>query len=170
VRGILMTTTCLGLFAAVGCENVPPPVHDERRPFNLWVVQSLDDESIANAVITQHTLYPYHFARGGTALNDLGKRDVRILARHFNEYAGELNMRRGRENDASYVARIAAVQAELGKHGVTADRVRVVDGMPGGDGVASDRAIEITSRSSAPFVGNEEGVSTVGSMNAGGRP
>jgi outer membrane protein OmpA-like peptidoglycan-associated protein len=48
--------------------------------------QALTDESVANAVITQRTVFPYHFVSGTTALTELGIRDLQILAAHFKKY------------------------------------------------------------------------------------
>lgn len=51
-------------------------------------------------------------------------------------------MPRGSANDALYAARSDAVLAFLREHEVKTEGVRIVDGQPDGDGMASERVVE----------------------------
>ena len=141
----------LALAGLAGCarEGGIMRVDDQRQPVNRWAIATMDDESVANAIIAQHTLYPYHFLSNSADLNELGERDVKILARHYSRYPGEINLRRGSENDAMYDARIQSVTRLLTVLGVAQGGIKIVDRAPGGDGVASERAVEILARSMA---------------------
>jgi hypothetical protein len=108
---------------------------------------AIRNASLNNAIITQHTLYPYHFAAGSAELNDLGTRDLHVLAEHFKKAQagspGELNVRRGNASESLYEARVKAVLESLTAHGVETGMVAVKDGLPGGDGMSSERVIVI---------------------------
>jgi hypothetical protein len=147
VRITLLASLALAGLSGCAREGGLLRVDDQRQPVNRWTIETTDDESVANAVIAQHTLYPYHFVVNGADLNELGERDVKILARHLSRYPGELNLRRGSENQAMYDARIQGVTSMLVAFGVDKGGIKVVDKVPGGDGVSSERALEILERS-----------------------
>jgi len=107
------------------------------------LVKTLNNISVENAIITQHTIYPYHFAADGEQLNELGRRDLAVLARHFAENAGTLNVRRGQTPAALYEARVAHVVQSLKQAGVDTTRLSVSDEMPGGTGMPSERVVTI---------------------------
>jgi hypothetical protein len=98
---------------------------------------------IENALITQHTLYPYHFVTDGEALNDLGRRDLGVLAGHYAEHPGVLNIRRDQTPEELYNARVVHVLAALKEAGVQTERVSVSDDMPGGSGMPSEQVVTI---------------------------
>jgi hypothetical protein len=110
---------------------------------NAALVNTFADSAIANAILAQHTLYAYHFARGGSALNELGLRDLDILAAHFKENPGELNVRPGDASASLYEARVNEVRNTLAKAGVARDRVTLARGLPGGDGMPAEQVIRI---------------------------
>jgi hypothetical protein len=123
-------------------EEPPVTTDDDAREFDAAIVRAHQNDFEAAAVIRQHTIYPYHFVADGASLNELGQRDVSILAGH---YAGlqvdqgmppaTLSVRRGEAAPALYDARVRAVTAALTRDGVPADRVRVADTVAGGDGM-----------------------------------
>jgi len=125
----------------VGCE----PFETETGPIALdsWMVQATDDAAICNAIIRQHTLYPYQFIANSAELNALGARDATVLASHYKEYPGRLNVRRGPESDALYRKRVAKVVDYLRIRGVATDKIKVEDKLAGGDGIASELAVLI---------------------------
>jgi hypothetical protein len=147
VRITLLALLALGGLTGCAREGGLMRVDDQRQPVNRWTIETTDDESVANAVIAQHTLYPYHFLANGADLNELGERDVKILAKHYSRYPGEINLRRGSEETGMYEARIQSVTAMLTSLGVDKGGLRIVDKVPGGDGVASERAVMILERS-----------------------
>jgi hypothetical protein len=121
----------------------PATTYDEARDFDAAIVRAHQDDFEAAGVIRQHTIYPYHFVADSAALNDLGRRDVAILAGHYASLQvdqgvppASMGVRRGDASPALYDARVRAVTAELGRGGVPNDRVRIADTVPGGDGMA----------------------------------
>jgi len=127
---------------SAACSPLNPPL-EERRAVNAWMVSSLSDTAINRAIIVQHTLYPYHFDLDGATLNDLGKHDLEVLAAHYKEQPGQLNLSRGNTAEALYTARIATVIKTLADAGVEKDRITLADALPGGDGLASERMLNI---------------------------
>jgi len=130
----------------VGCQE---NLHESQGDRNLDVelVNSLNNIGVDNAIIAQHTLYPYHFASNGEELNELGLRDLSVLARHFAEHEGTLNVRRGETTPELYEARVTYVIEELKKAGVDTGRMGIADGMPGGSGMPSERVVTIVEKS-----------------------
>ena len=82
------------------------------RTFDVELVNTLNNIEVENAIITQHTLYPYHFVTDGEELNELGQRDLMVLARHFKEHPGVLNIRQGDGTPASCTSAAVAQRAE----------------------------------------------------------
>lgn len=131
--------------ATAGCANQygTAPIHDDRGMYNTWTIQTVNDGAVRNAIIAQHTLYPYHFNEYGSDLNELGQRDVQVLAAHYKRYAGPVNVRRGPEADGVYQARVKTVVDALKAGGVSEGSIKVADGMAGGEGMGADRVIKI---------------------------
>ncbi len=124
------------------CEEDKRTATDQR--FDREMVRTLNNIGVENAIITQHTLYPYHFAVDGEKLNDLGQRDFAVLARHFAEHPGLLNVRQGEGISPDlYKARVAYVTGRLKDAGIDPARVSISDGMPGGPGLPSERVVMI---------------------------
>lgn len=138
--GTLMICLVCGLLA--GCEEEATEGKASKN-LDVELVNTLNNIGVENAIITQHTLYPYHFVMDGEKLNDLGQRDFGVLAKHFTEHPGLLNVRRGEAGDALYEARVASVMAGLKEAGVETSRVSVSDAMPGGTGMPSERVVTI---------------------------
>lgn len=95
-------------------------------------------------------MYPYHFVSDAEELNELGRRDLLVLAGHFRRHEGILNVRRGETPPELYEARLTHTIDELRKAGVDTDRMGIADGMPGGAGMPSTRVINIMERSFEP--------------------
>lgn len=77
------------LVAAAGCTSVGNEYvyqnPTEQREMNRAMVQDFEAEQAANGVIRQKTVFPYHFRADSPALNELGERDLVILAHHYKE-------------------------------------------------------------------------------------
>lgn len=120
--------------------------HDRRQtpPFagKAWQVSSLTDEGIANAIVRQQALFPYHFVEGSAMLNELGRHDLEVLARHYREagQGGQISLRQGEANRRLYEARRRAITAHLAQQGVAANTVRIIDAPPGGPGMPAEQA------------------------------
>lgn len=160
--------------ALSGCDRGYRTRHidDEVPAANVWMVRTMSDEAVENAVVAQRTIYPYHFVRDSAELTPVGERDVRVLAAHFRDHPGSLNVRRGDGADGLFDARTRSVAEALARHGVEPSSIRLTDNLPGGDGVSSDRAIEIlkagTRMGGGGYAGGgEAGGSGGGSMNGG---
>ena len=126
----------------VGCEENGQR-SSEMRLINTKLVTSINDIALENAIITQHTLFPYHFVKNSAELNELGQHDLAILAKHFMEHAGQLNIRRNNIPADLYEARINLVLDMLKKAGIDKEQISISDGMPGGSGMASERILTI---------------------------
>jgi hypothetical protein len=143
----------LGCVLLGGCapQDKPTAMRDDRGFLNAWTVQSMNNESVDNAILAQRTVYPYHFVAGTATLNSLGVRDLRVLAAHFRRYPGEvLNVRRADASDSLYQQRLKTVADALTAEGVTSVAAQLKDGMPGGDGVAARRAAHVVERADKP--------------------
>jgi len=137
----VVVTLLIGVLLA-GCEESTTKGPDER-VVNTRLMNSYNDTAIQNAIVSQHTLFAYHFVQDGPELNELGERDLAVLARHFIRNGGYLNIRRHDIPAELYQARVNAVQERLREAGIEMERVRVSDGMPGGSGIASERVLVI---------------------------
>ena len=137
---------CLVCSLVVGCQE---NVHESQGDRNLDVelVNSLNNLGVENAIIGQHTIYPYHFVSNGEELNELGLRDLSVLASHFATHEGTLNVRRGQTTPELYEARVTHVMEALTKAGVDTGRMGIADGMPGGAGMPSERVVTIMQQS-----------------------
>ena len=141
--------------AALGCEKVEHAM-DDPRSLNAAMLNSYNVAAVDHAIIRQHTLYPFHFVTDGAQLNELGRREVDVLAGHFKDFPGALNVRRGKADNALYEARSRTVVDALAKAGVDVERMMVSDGLPGGDGVVSERVLIIQERAAEATYGNTE--------------
>ncbi len=133
-----------------GCEEDARTAADRR--FDTEMVRTLNNIEVENAILTQRTLYPYHFVVDGEKLNDLGQRDFAVLARHFTEHPGLLNVRQGEGiSPELYKARVAFVTSRLKDTGIDPARVSISDGMPGGPGLPSEWVVTILRKSVDPL-------------------
>ncbi len=131
------------LAVAAGCQLEEQYSDDENARLNAWLVNTYKDIGIENAILREHTLYPYHFVANSGQLNELGKRDLLILAGHYRENPGELNINQGGVADPLYKQRVEACVELLVQAGVDASRVQVDDGLAGGEGMSSERVVVI---------------------------
>lgn len=142
-----MLAVAVGLAMLSGCENdqtMHKPVDGvERRQMNAWTLHAFNDRQIAQGIISQGTLYPHHFEAGSAELNELGERDLSVLAGHLQKNPGPLNVRRGGAEDALYDARLASVRAQLEQRGVAIDTIELADHAQGGEGLVSERTLVI---------------------------
>ena len=138
---MVLATFLIGVLL-MGCEESTTKGPDER-DINTRLLNSYNDTAIQNAVISQHTLYAYHFVQDGPELNELGERDLVVLIQHFAKNGGSLNIRRHEASAELYQARVNTVRDRLREAGIDMERVSVSDGMPGGSGMASERVIVI---------------------------
>lgn len=124
------------------CSNTQKaPVNEGR--MNAGLITAYNDTAMENAIIVQHSLYPYHFVNNSEQLNELGRRDLSILSKHFKEYPGQLNVGRDGTSETLYKARVAYVAGQLKKDGVDISKMAISSGLPGGSGMASSDVVQI---------------------------
>lgn len=125
---------------------------DQLEEANILLATELMDASATAGTVKSHTLFPYHFVESTAVLNELGEREMRILAAHYREHGGPLNLRRDSGAPTLHEERINAMLAFLHKEGVDTSRVRLTETTMGGPGVMSVEAIERMERAreSAP--------------------
>ena len=93
MRSLWAVVICVACVLMVGCEDQAEK--QSKKNLDVELVNTLNNIGVENAIITQHTLYPYHFGVDAGELNELGQRDLMVLARHFKDHPGILNIRRG---------------------------------------------------------------------------
>lgn len=142
------TTLVLLCILTVGCqeENMQEP--PDARLMNSRLITSYSDFAIQNAIISEHTLFPYHFVKNGARLNELGQRDLAVLTGHFARNGGHLNIRQLGVSDELYEARVSLVRERLQDAGIDMARINTSDGMPGGSGMPSERVLVILEQES----------------------
>ncbi len=125
------------LMLAAGCEsgNLNPDYGNHET--EAWLVKSYNDIAIENAIIRQHTILPYTFIRNSDELNELGSRDLAILAAYYSKHPGRLNVRKGSVSLELYESRVRTILNQMSKVGVKTQKIDVADGLPGGEGLAS---------------------------------
>jgi hypothetical protein len=121
------------------------------------LARSVTENAVNQAIIAQHTVYPYHFVTSAAVLNELGQHDLQVLAAHYAEHPGQLNIRQGDAPPDLYEARRAVVMDSLVKAGVDVSRVAIGDGLPGGEGMPSEGVITILEAEPAFEAGTTRG-------------
>jgi hypothetical protein len=140
------TVLTMGLICAIvicGCQEEQAVNTLDEDAVNRKIVDTYSDLAIQNAIIAQHTLYPYHFVNNGAQLNGLGKRDLSVLVQHFQDNPGQLILQQGGTESLLYQSRAQTVYEKLLAGGIPDGKIQIADGMPGGDGIASNSIIEI---------------------------
>jgi len=155
----------------LGCDSTHPVPPAEQSQVNSQMLVALRDEAIRNAILTQHTLFPYHFETNSAELNELGRQDLTVLAEYAQRHSGKLTVKQGNAPDELYRERLQAVMRMLADSGVKTDRVTLVDGTPGGEGMPAGtvrQIIEGRNSPSDPVYYDDTGGSSSGSNIFGG--
>jgi len=155
----------VSLLLLAGC-NSPEWAEQRRSTMNTWAIDQYYNDQVDAGIVSQRTLYPYHFVSDSADLNELGQRDLAVLAGHFRDNPGSMNVRQGAVHGELYQARLATVTEGLSGMGVDAARVRLADGYAGGEGLSSARTIHILEeKMDAPFTLETTELSTISSDN-----
>jgi len=128
---------------AVGCQSAENGPQATRHAVNTMFANSYTDAAIKNAILAAHTMYPYHFVPNSQDLNELGISDLGVLAEHYREHPGGLNVYQGGTPKALYQARVRSIMEGLAQMGVDRGRIRISDGLAGGDGMPSEQVVTI---------------------------
>lgn len=146
IMNIMIAMFCI---LTIGCNETM-----EERPdkplINRQLIKTYNDMALENAIISQHTLYPYHFIQNGAELNELGKRDLAVLIKHFIKNDGHLNIRKNDISADLYESRVESVYKRLQEAGLDMDRINISDDMPGGAGIASESILVILAQEDEP--------------------
>ena len=148
MKAFVIVTVAALIGVLSGCE-IAPDNRATHSAADTLLVRSYADDALRNGIITQHTLYPFHFVANSAELNELGRHDLAILAGHFKRHPGHLNVRRGREDAKLYAQRVQAIVESLKQAGVDAEQMTTGDALPGGEGMSSERVVSILSEKSA---------------------
>lgn len=140
--GFVIELILIGILCCSCQEAEQGPLVDERM-VHSELLNTLNDIAIENAIVKQRTLYPYHFVEDSEQLNELGQRDLSILAKHLKDYPGIINIRKDNAGDSLYDARIANISDQLQQAGVDLSQIKITDGMSGGRGMASSDVLQI---------------------------
>lgn len=137
--------TALALLATLaGCKNKDDSMA-EPQVVDVAMVEAIRLQPIEQAIIVQHTLYPYHFVEGKADLNELGRRDLRVLAEHYRDQFGPLNVQQGPAGEDLYEARIEQVIRALTDSGIAPERIQIAQDLPGGSGLPGTWVLQIMS-------------------------
>lgn len=157
--GFMISTVTLAIWIG-GC-NSTDWQPEQRAVMNEWMIDDYNQDMIAGGVVAQHTLYDHHFLPNSAVLNELGDRDVTILANAYAEHPGQLNIRRGSESPGLYKQRVDTVRNALAAAGVEVKRLALGEANPGGDGLSSEQVVYILeNRMNEPL--SEDGNSKTG--------
>jgi len=150
-----------------GCYETVKERELDKSLINAELINALNDSAMRNAIISQHTIFPYHFVENSDKLNELGGHDLSVLAGHFKDNPGPLNVRRNNTTEELYQARVNFVLNRLKQAGVETS-ITVSDGMPGGDGMPSEEVLKIMERKDRPLQG-KTGTSGTTTRSKGGQ-
>ena len=141
-KAVLLIAVMCGA-VLVGCQEQQLQPTVDTSQVDRKVVDTYSDLAIQNAIIAQHTVYPYHFVNNSPQLNDLGHRDLAVLIQHYTDNPGIINIQQGSADSALYQQRTQMVYESLLQGGVAEEKIQIASGMPGGEGMASTAVIEI---------------------------
>lgn len=140
---IVISLICMVLISGCQEEQSAEMNPIDKSAVNRAIVDTYSDLAIQNAIVAQHTLYPYHFVINSVDLNDLGRRDLSVLVEHFKQNPGVLTVQQGGVEGVLYQARVQRVHEKLMEAGIPQNKINMADGMPGGSGMLSNAVIEI---------------------------
>lgn len=143
----MMIVTVSICVLAIGCQEDMAKGPDNHI-VNKQLISTYNDIAVQNAIVSQHTLFPYHFVENGAELNELGQKDLAALTSHFIKYPGHLNIRRHNTAEDIYDARVNMVRERLQEAGIAMERISISDDMPGGSGITSERVLVILEKAS----------------------
>lgn len=89
MKRFLSSALLTPMVVMVGCNSlhpIPELESGQRRIENVQMVQDYFDESEANGIIAQKTVYPHHFVYGTSRLNELGTHDLNVLSDYYRKH------------------------------------------------------------------------------------
>ena len=154
LKETMFVMSVLCVIFVLGCQEQQAGPTVDTSGVNRKIVDTYSDLAIQNAIISQHTLYPYHFVNNSAQLNGLGERDLSVLVQHFQDNPGRINVQQGSVDSVLYQSRAQTVYEKLLAGGIPDEKVRIATGMPGGEGIASNAVIEILEKDKTTEMGD----------------
>jgi hypothetical protein len=160
MKPAILSVCAAAILAAPACNSHSPSESTTtcarpEREFHTAETKWLNDTAIQNAIVAQHTLYPYHFVTYSACLNELGEHDLGVLVDHYKNHPGPLNLRRGDAPAELHEARLNFITDRLAKAGIEIGAIE--DGHPGGEGLYSEFILMILEQSYMNGGGDENG-------------
>jgi hypothetical protein len=125
-----------------GCEQQQQSARDDamhqETEYNEASVRDAWDQNARNAIVLQRIIHDHHFEPATAVLNDLGKRQVQVLAEAYGNQAVRINVWRGEQPAELYDRRVDVVREALVTRGMDAAKLTFGDGMPDGSGISSE--------------------------------
>jgi uncharacterized membrane protein YgcG len=173
------TTAVVAVLALAGCTHrpapvvqTPPPPPQKPQPqerTDMAIVDAIADSGIRSAIVTQHTLFPYHFAPDSEALNELGQGELAVLISHLRTVGGgQLNVRAGDAPEPLYTARVRYVRDMIRRGGVDPAAVKIADAAPGGEGAPTGQVLRALTADAAGKKFQTSGEAAASSRNGSG--
>jgi uncharacterized membrane protein YgcG len=162
VSSVWLKPIVLVLALCAGCSSKPKP-----EPTGVSVpseatinAASLDvnfNQQIRNGAATGRTIYPHHFVIGDSELTMVGERQFSALLPRNDLEPARMIIPRGDASDVLYRARLDALRQRFVAAGYGEDRLVLVDELPAGDGIPSERVVLIASEEPRPGQGARGG-------------
>lgn len=145
------------MLLSAGCKEQAKPYGPEmQRDLNVGLVNGYNDMQLRNAVVAQHTIFPYQFVDNSAELNELGQRDLAVLIEHFKANPGQLNIHQGATPAGLYHDRMQTILNRMSAAGIDMQKIKVQDAMAGGTGMPSERVILVLKKELLPPPGFNE--------------
>ncbi len=138
-RLFALALTAVAIFGCTGVGRTDTLGPDHHGRANETMIRAAFDASVRQAVVTERTVYPYHFVDQAAELNMLGLSHVQRLATALRATPGTVNLPRGDVSVALYEQRVESLREALRHFDVDADAVEVIDDFPGGRGMPAAR-------------------------------
>lgn len=144
-QGIVLLTGLFVILAAVGCGGPAerlnaPPQGSTNYP------SSMQDSFVCmvdNAMLEDLSMADIHFVPHSTELNGLGARRLERYAKLLTVYGGSIRYSTNSSDKELIDGRMASIRDYLGTTQIAMDRIKVVQGLPGGHGVTAREAITV---------------------------
>ena len=115
---------------------------------NRSIIHTLRQMSIDKAVISEHTLYPHHFEYQQAQLNELGKKNLRVMSEYLQNSSGIVNISSQNTDQQLYSQRLQHVKDFLQNADIQTSRIKIDDGFPAGPGMPTTKLIKILTEES----------------------
>jgi hypothetical protein len=136
---------------AAGCQSKPKvgpaSIHvPSEAEVNAHTLDSSFTQQMRNGAAVGRTIYPHHFVVGDAALTLVGQRHFNALLPRSDIDQVRVSVPRGDASDALYQARLDGLRRRFIEAGYDEERFALVDALPGGDGISSDRVLLLAAK------------------------